>query len=246
MGDFGVNQTFEYVELALDSWDASVAGGTQSNDPTVNNSLAKYSWPMFYFTSRDLNVAAIKIIQAEIPFVYDVINGLNNVFIYTSNSVVFNITIPKGTYTGPQLATQLQTLFQVITPGFLVVWSNQTLRFTFTHPPATTWSLEFPTRNSPYSQMGFLPSEFSGNVVYSSIGVNSVIVSETIAQVTGPYYLYVNSRKMGSLINFNLADGSPKAVGPQVCRIPVNVQYGSVIFYSDPSKILLISTHEIL
>lgn len=243
MGDFGVNQTFEYVELALDSWDATVAGGTMNTDITVNSALAKYSWPMYYFTSRDLNVAAIKVIQAEIPFVYDVINGTNNTFIYTSNSVPYTITIPKGTYTGPQLAAQLQTLFQVITPGFLVVWSNQTLKFTFTHPPATTWSLEFLTRHSPYSQMGFLPSEFAGNVVYSSVGANSIIVSETIAQVTGPYYLYVNSRKMGSLINFNLSDHSPRAVGPQLCRIPVNVQYGSVIFYNDPSKILLISTY---
>jgi hypothetical protein len=41
---------------------------------------------------------------------------------------------------------------------------------------------------------------------------------------------------MGPLINFNLCDGSPDSVGtPQVARVPINVQKGSVIFYTDPT-----------
>lgn len=233
MGDFGVNQTFEYVELGLDSSDASVYGG-ESNDPSTNNALLSYSWPQYYVTSKDLNVAAIKLVQAEIPFVFDVINSLNNKFIYTDNAISYNIVIPVGTYTGPQMATQLQTLFQVITPGFLVTFNTQWIKFTFTHPPATTWSISFTSLNTPYSVLGF---RAGATITYGNSGVNSTVTSETIAQVTGPYYLYLNSRKVGSLVNFNLPDGAPGVSGPQIARIPINAQYGSVIFYNDPCNL---------
>lgn len=244
MGDFGVNQTFEYVELALDSADASTYGG-DSNDTTTNSSLLKYSWPLYYFTSKDLNVAAIKVIQAEIPFVFDVINSLNNTFVYTTAAVPYNIVIPNGTYTGTQLAATLQTLFQAITPGFLVTFSPQWLKFTFTHPPAAAWTIKFNGINSPYSVLGFQASTSTNVITYGNSGVNSTITSETVAQVTGPYYLYINSRKVGSLINFNLPDDAPGAVGPQICRIPINVQYGSVIFYDDPCKLSLTSIYKV-
>jgi hypothetical protein len=192
---------------------------------------------MYYFTSKDLNVAAMKVIQAEIPFVYDVINSLNNTFIYTTAGVPYNIVIPNGTYTGAQLAATLQTLFQVITPGFLVTFSTQWLKFTFTHPPAAAWNIQFSSLNTPYNELGFLFSTPGSTVTYGNSGVNSTVTSATIAQVTGPYYLYINSRKIGSLVNFNLPDGAPGAVGPQICRIPVNVQFGSVIFYDDPCNL---------
>jgi hypothetical protein len=56
-----------------------------------------------------------------------------------------------------------------------------------------------------------------------------------IAQISGPFYLYINSAAIGSLINFNLPDNSGTGgIGPEICRVPINVQYGSVIFYNDP------------
>lgn len=230
MGDYGLNQIFEYMELNLDSWDNSNSGLQTFVGSTSASNLIRYSAPNYFFTSKSPIVAGLKVLQAEIPFVYDVITPVNNTFVYTTNGVPFTITIPVGTYTGPQLASTLQSLLAAITVGFTVSYSTQTLKFTFTYPLATTWSFFFGNRNTAYSTMGFLPG-----VVYSNTGVASTIVSATIAQVTGPYYLYVNSRKIGPLINCNLPDGSAqKGIGPQICRIPVNVQYGSVIFYTDP------------
>lgn len=230
MGDFGLNQTFEYMELNLDSWDTTSAGRQTFIGSTSNPSLIRYSAPNYFFTSKSPIVAGLKVLQAEIPFVYDVITPVNNTFVYTTAGIPFTITIPVGTYTGPQLAAQLQTLFGAITAGFLVTWSSQLLKFTFTYPLATTWSLFFGTRDTAYSPMGFVPG-----VVYSNTGIASTIVSAIIGQVSGPYYLYVNSTKIGALINCNLADGSKtQGIGPQICRIPVNVQFGSVIFYTDP------------
>jgi hypothetical protein len=235
MGDFGLNQTFEYTELVLDSWDSATTGGQFFEGSTSNTNLIQYSWPQFFFTQKKPRLAGLKVIQAEIPFVYDVITTSNNQFVYTNNGVPTTVTIPVGTYTGPALATQLQTLLAAITLGFTVAWSSTTLKFTFTYPSVFAWSLTFANRDTPYSVMGFVPTGNTNTGIYSATGFASTIVSNTIAQVSGPYYLYVNSNKIGSLINFNLPDQSPDGgTSSELCRIPVNVQYGSVIFYTDP------------
>lgn len=222
MGDFGLNQTFEYTELCLDSWDSTSSGGGSSG-------LSKYSWPLFYYTTRQENVAAVKILQAEIPFVFDVINSSNNTFTFIHPGGPYTVTIPPGTYTGTSLASQLQTLLSAISGGFTVTWSSTTLKFTYTHTGAGTWGFYFDGRNTPYSNMGFLP-----DTNYTASGSTS-IVSPIIAMVTGPNYLYVNSRKLGPFINFNLSDGSPTGGDfPGLCRIPINANYGEVILYNDP------------
>jgi len=231
MGDYGLNNSLEYVELCVDSWDSTVSGGQEFEFSSAPTNQIVYSWPQYYFTSKKLQVAGFKILQAEIPFVYDVITPANNTFVYTVSGVPSTITIPVGTYTGPQLATQLQTLLVAVSAGFTVVWNSQLLKFVFTQLTAVPWSLTFTSRKTAYSPLGFLP----GTSVAAITGAGSQIVSAIVAQVTGPYYLYVNSRRIGSLINFNLTDGSmTKGIGPELARIPVNVQYGSVIFYNDP------------
>jgi hypothetical protein len=231
MGDYGLNNSLEYVELCVDSWDATVSGGQAFENSTSPTSQIIYSWPQYYFTSKKLQVAGFKVLSAEIPFVYDVITTANNTFVYTVSGVPTIITIPVGTYTGVQLASQLQTLLAAVSVGFTVTWSTQLLKFIFTQSGAVPWSFTFSTRQTAYSPLGFLPA----TTVTAVTGAGSQIVSPTVAQVTGPYYLYVNSRRIGSLINFNLTDNSAsKGVGPELCRVPVNVQYGSVIFYNDP------------
>lgn len=228
MGDYGLNNTFEYVELALDSYDAVSSGNTFFENSTSPTNQIKFSWPQFSYTTKKQNIAGFKVLQAEIPFVFDVITPANNTFIFNDGTDHL-ITIPVGTYTGPQLATELDLLITAVSAGFNVTWSSQTLKFTFVKAgPASTWSLSFPTENSPYSIMGFL----AGSTVTVT---GSTIVSPIIAQVSGPFYLYVNSATLGTFVNFNLTDGSKtRGVGPEVCRIPINVQYGSVIFYNDP------------
>ena len=230
MGDFGLNQTFEYTELCLDSWDAKSSGGQYFENSSSNPNLIQYSWPQYYFNSKKPEVIGIKVLQAEIPFVWDAITLGNNTFVYTTAGVPHTLTITPGTYTGPQLATELQAKINAFTAALTVTWSASALKFLFTYPLASTWSLYFADRNSAYSPVGFLPG-----VLYQNVGIGSTIQSAIIAQVTGPYYLYVNSSKIGSLVNFNLCDTAiTGGVGPEIARIPVNVQFGSVVFYTDP------------
>lgn len=225
-----LSDTFEYVELCLDSWDSSATGLNTFEGTNSPTNQIQFSSPQFYFNTRKLVVAGMKVLSAEIPFVFDTVTTRNNTFVFTLAGVPTTITIPQGTYTGTSLATQLQTLIQAVSPGFLVTWSATTLRFTFTFSGgAFTWGFIFPVgRLSAYSLMGFLPN------TTTTLFNNGSIVSPTVASVTGPYYLYLNSRTLGSLINFNLPDGAAVGSGPELCRIPINTNYGGVILYTDP------------
>ena len=223
MGDFGLNQVFEYTELNLDSWDASSSGNT-------DGVASSASWPLFYYTTRNEDVAAVKILSASIPFTFYTLTSSNNTFTFTEAGTPTTVTIPPGTYSGSQLAAQLQTLLAALSAGFTVAYSGVTLLLTFTHNTAAAWSLFFNGRLTAYSYMGFLP-----DTTYSAVGVGSVITSVIVAKATGPDYLYVNSRKLGPFINFNLADGSPTGGDfPGLCRIPINTSFGGTIVYNDP------------
>lgn len=56
--------------------------------------------------------------------------------------------------------------------------------------------------------------------------------------VSGPNYLYLNSRKIGQLCNMFLPTGARNLGsgnnGPQMCKIPVNVQANGIIYWQDP------------
>ena len=224
-----LSNVFEYIELCLDSWDASAPGSSTFENSTSPTNQLKYSWPQFYFTQKNLVVAGMKIVSAEIPFVFDTVTPGNNTFIFTVNGVQTTITIPVGTYTGTSLATQLQTLLAAVSPSFTVTWSSTTLRFIFTFAGGpVVWGFIFNSRSTPYSLLGFLP------VSTTTQTGNGSMSSPTAASPTGPYYLYVNSRALGSLINFNLPDGAVSGSGPELARIPVSVNYGELIQYTDP------------
>jgi hypothetical protein len=231
MGDYGINNSFEYVELCVDSATATSSGFNQFRNvtPTVYTpDLIKYSWPNYGFTSKKLVVAALKVLTAEIPFVWDVINTGNNTFVYKDELLVnHTITIPVGTYSAVELATLLQTKIQVFTPGYLVTFDSAKIGFKFVHPSSTSSSLTFGKEIGLI--LGFLPDTYG-------FGTDTVI-SNMIAQVTGPYFLYLNSRKIGSLVNCNASDGTlDSGANTMIAKIPVNVSYGSVVFYSDHTE----------
>jgi hypothetical protein len=224
-----LNNTFEYVELNLDSWDSATAGNSSFENSTSPTNQLQYSWPQFYFTRKNLVVAGLKVLSAEIPFVYDTVTPGNNTFIFTVNGVQTVVTIPTGTYTGPTLATQLQTLLAAISGGFTVTWSSTTLKFIFTFAGgAVDWGFIFGSRLTAYALLGFLP------VSTNTRNGNGSLTSSTVASPTGPYYLYLNSRTLGSLVNFNLADNTGNPSGPEMCRIPVSANFGELILYNDP------------
>ena len=218
---YGVSSDLQYTELLFDSAGTTFSG--QANSPTND-------WPFFYFTTKNFDMAAIKVLQMEIPNVFDTVNSVNQTFIY-NNGVNNLITIAVGNPTGAQLATALQTAISAISAGFTVTWDSATLKFTFTQALAISWSLVFPSKLTMYATLGFSVLE-----TYTATGAASTIVSPNIAQITGPYYLNLNSRTAGPFIECNSTDGAPGGgINPTICRIPIDVNKGAVIFYKDPT-----------
>ena len=70
----------------------------------------------------------------------------------------------------------------------------------------------------------------------SSTGLT--LVSPNVVLISGPNYLYVNSRTIGQLADLYLPQGAVNLgggnAGPQMAKIPVNVVSGNVIFWQDP------------
>lgn len=221
MGDFGTSSYFQYTELLLDSADAEVS---------ASSTAAANDWPRFYFTSKTPNIACIKVIQAEIPFVFDTINHVNNSLVYTEDGVAYVITVPTGNYNGSTLATYLQTQIQIIRPGFTVTYDSLTRFYTFTMSGNHVWSLSFNGLNNLHFALGFLP-----NKTYTASGPGSTIISGAAALIGGNY-LQINSSTIGPYIECNTVDTSPGGgTTPVICRIPLSAGPNELIRYTDPS-----------
>jgi hypothetical protein len=215
MGDSSsLSSRFSYYELEIDSLGAvtSMAAGVQPSN-----------WPQVFFNDTEYNPAGIKVISAEVPFVFDTISSSNNTFIinYGVGDVVVAIT--PGTYNSEELRIELQTRLLAITIGWTVSYNSFSFKYTiqYTGP----WSITFTQFISPDINLGF------ADTTYVSTG--NAITSPFAASASGPNYLYLNSNTIGPSIKSIIQDNSRNIT--QLCRIPISVQKGSLILYNDPN-----------
>jgi hypothetical protein len=218
---------FEYVEVFLDSLDSV---------PT-NPGYSNTDWPTFYLIRTLNNIAAIKVLQAEIPFSYYVVNSFNNTFSLTEPAGTATVTIPVGNYNSSTMATALATALTTTSAGlsgrtYTVSYSQLVEKFTIT-ASVGDFSLTFGASNetNPRQILGF-PSGVS-----TSSG--SVLTASFTSQLTGPNYVYLNSSQLGSItpteLPQNAVNLSQGLKGPQIARIPIQCNAGDVSFYNDPA-----------
>lgn len=232
---YGLSDQYEYFELFLDSLDADRADGNYKST----------DYPLFQLGSPIPSAAAIKILEVQIPFTYYVFNRANNTFLLTDDLVTNSlVTIPVGNYNSHTMQIQLKNVLQLASPGriYTVTFSGvssipSTGKFTITNNAVgvATFSLIFGGATdigttNPRHALGFQP------------GINTstlqTLVAPEVAALSGPNYLYVNSRSYGANVNVQLPIGAKSlgsgTFGPQMCKVPVTTQPGSVIFWSDP------------
>lgn len=214
-----LDPSLEYIELLVDS---SIATGSGKSGET------NLDYPLIPFTQRSYICAGIKILSAEIPFTYHLINSTNNLLLMNS----LPVEIPPGTYNADTLATVIKTAAELITGGtWTITWSSTQLKYTFswTDGFSTVCTLDFNT-SQDYKEL----QDILGLTQLSYATLTS-FTSDKIASPMGPAYLYINSARIGRGINALLpaAEDGTTISNEQICRVPVNVNFNDFIFYED-------------
>lgn len=232
--NFGLNPHYIYHEYELDSLDAV---------DSYDASTASTDWPQFQFITQIPNIAAIKIIECQIPFSFYIFNMNNNTFILTESAGggPKTVTIPVGNYNSTTLAAALVTALDTASANgytYTVTYSAQTGMFTFSNSSGLgTFSFTFGVAGDPGVTNPRFGLGFGSLGTYTSTA-SQVLIAPNVAQITGPDYLFVNSRKIGPQMQVQLPSGALQlgagSLGPQMAKIPINVQPFGVIFWSDP------------
>lgn len=233
---YGLSDSLKYYEIELDSLDASSSAASGS---------AATDFPLFLLGGKAplSSIAAIKILEVQIPMTWYVFNDENtdnastNLARWTvtlTGGATYYPKLPVGNYTGGDtFATALQTAINAVVGGFTVTYSSQTQKLTFFKTGGFSFTFGLPT-NSGNKNIR-LYTGFPGGTTNS---VGDTLVSPNVIQVSGPNYLYVNSLAIGNLTNLYLPQGAVNLgggnSGPQMAKIPVNASSGETIFWQDP------------
>lgn len=236
MGDnFGLNENLLYRELVFDSYD------TQQGESSVFPST---DWPNFQIGRPLQDIAALKIIEVQIPFTWYVVNQYNNKLTFNDGTGTTTVTIPVGNYNSSQMTAELSSLFtaaSVVAGGshtYTATYNSQLQKFTLTSNQ--TLNQFTITAGTSTTESNFDPSAILGlDLTNTSIGSPAVLQFPHVEQLTGPNYLYISSVKMGQLTNMYLPQNSEnhfnsEGLGPQMAKVPVNVNPGGVIYWQDP------------
>lgn len=239
--NFGLNGSYEYTEYELDSFDCI---------NQMNNENEITDWPRFFLGKSLDNVAGVKILEAEIPFCYYVVNEENNSFGFEEfiGAVWVDrgpITLPEGTYDSSSMVTALADILNAASPSntYTVSFDTVTCKFTIENDMGVAgeqFRLEFGGQGDQAETNPRLILGFSAGFATSSAAPGVTLVAPNIAELNGPPYLYVNSRSLGALVDLYLPGNgivnppNGGANGPQVAKIPVKVKYGKTIYYRDP------------
>lgn len=231
--NFGLNPNLQYYEIALDSLD---------NDGSYSQQHAATDWPQFRLSLPISNIAAIKVLQVEVPVTYYVINKNNNTFKLTeSTGPTATVTIPVGNYMAEDLVFATKTALNEATGlngtgtghAFSGSYDPLTAKATYKTTSGHAFTLNFgaPTNSGNVNPRLWLG--FNGGDITS---VNGSITTPNVMLATGANYVYLNSRTIGTDIKLHLVNGaknlSTGGKGPQMAKIPVNVNPNEVIYWN--------------
>jgi hypothetical protein len=269
--NFGLNNDFDYFEFEFDSKDAT---NTLFPPPTIldSNEIDILNWPLFTMGRPIESIAAMKILEVQIPFSYYVITSTNGSFIlgegYSVNATAgtyafispHTITIPPGNYNATALAPVLESLLNAATSYSVTLPYTQvyTVSYdTFTghfiismHATQAGANFAFafgigyldPGFTNPRHVLGFYGGVLNNlsKPIAGTATSNQGLTSSKIAQTTGPNYLFINSNLIGQQVKLYLPEAAfgKGQIGPQMAKIPINVNPGGVIFWqnADPQK----------
>jgi len=243
--NFGLNNDYDYMELVLDSLDAS---------DTYAVGVASTDWPLFVIAGKGPvdNIVALKVMEVQIPASYYVFNNVNNTFILTEQTGGPQlVTLPTGNFNTAEMNTNMGVaLTAASTMGhtYTVTYDSTSGKFSFFNNAGASSPFTFSFgagygipgvppnsgNKNPRLYIGFPPGDTSSVVVVGGDG----ITAPNYNMLGGPCYVYLNSRTIGSNVDLYLPEGAFNLfggkAGPQITKIPVNSNTGGWITWSDP------------
>lgn len=245
--NYGLNEGLIYTEYLIDSFDCLQA---QSSEYRIED------WPLFFVGKPLENVAAIKILEAQIPFSYYVFNEVNNTFILEEFAdlgagpvyTVATVTITVGNYTLAEMAEELGRALKQASNQWLytIKYTSKTGKFTITNNMQVAgqfFKLTFGDPNgndqgltNPRRWLGF----GKGYNTSTTFPGTCTLEAPDFAKLTGPNYVYVNSLALSPVLkNYLPGNGIVNPVetgadGPQLAKIPMTGGPGDVCNWKDP------------
>lgn len=234
----GINDIYEYNVWHGDSTQRS--GGTNNK-------------PSFTLSPSIPNILGAKLMSAQIPFTYYVINESNNVFYYEDThadaSVHYHrITLTPGHYNAEELAANLQNRLRASTIrlGILVTYDHSLNKLVIQDPTleagqSRPFALIF--RDDPFDpshtfdhHLGPYLGFNSGRTPSEDLGSEgSRLIAPNALLITGPNYLYITTSFAGRLSNSIRVNSSIRNERPIFAKIPVTVNPGGIILFHDTS-----------
>ncbi len=239
--NFGLNDSLKYNEFEFDSLSTSTAYDTD---------FLTTDWPLFLLGKPLNNIAALKVLEAQIPFSYYVFNSSNNKFILSeSGGTPVIVAITPGNYTGSTITTELATQLNAATTvanTYTVTFAIPTQKITVSAQTGAARSFSF-TFGSNVNDPGWTNPRlwlgYAGGINTSTTSVTPTLISPFVVQLTGPNYIFINSITLGAMVklflpaNFGGNYGSGplnSADGPQICKVPATAQPVGITFWQDP------------
>lgn len=226
---------YEYTEFYLDSGDARTNFG--------GSNVSSLDWPIFRFPRPLNNIAAMKILSAEIPFTYYIVNSTNNTFTISNlTPTTVTITIPPGNYTAATLATAIA----------LAITGSALDGHTYTGSVLVSGQIRIDSSSlnaNDQFTITFLGTAPNSGINYAGAVVGTAYQSAALGtggrwQLTlpnvpilgGPNNVYINSQRIGAQFNAYVPTG-PNYQGSQVpiiAKVQVQANAFDVSFWQDP------------
>lgn len=204
----GINDIFLYNEVHLDS---------SQRDTGTNNT------PVFNLHPEVPNILGVKLLTAEIPFVWYALPG-DAYFMVNGNKK----TMPAGNYTKFTITTTLAT----VTGGGTWTYDDRTNKLV-----SNANTLSIPVANdNPYARHLGVMLGFDVGKTYGPSG--GTMWSPNSVNLTGNNFLFVTSATLGSRIASAIRTNGSLTPNPNIIgKIPITVNPGSVLCFTDPTAL---------
>lgn len=230
----GINDIYEYNVWHGDS--AQRSGGTNNK-------------PSFTLSPSIPNILGAKLMSAQIPFTYYVVNQSNNAFYYQETQADgtvdnFQIALNPGHYNAEELAAHLQERLRAYTlhPGLLVTYDPSLNKLVIRNPTVgSNFAMIFrdhpidPSYTFQHHLAPYLGFNTGTNASSDAGAEGSRLIAPNALLITGPNYLYITTSFAGRLSNSIRVNSSIRNERPIFAKIPVTVNPGGIILFNDTS-----------